>query len=105
MQILLDSGVREFMVGLGGTSTNDGGAGMLAALGMRLLDSEGRDVEPTPDGLAKLAGVEVSGPDPRRQQTSITIMSDVDNVLTGPGGATAIFGPQKGVRPDRIGEL
>jgi glycerate 2-kinase len=102
---LLDSGLREFMVGLGGTSTNDGGAGMLAALGLRLLDAKGRTVDATPEGLANLATVDAEGFDPRLRQTTVTIMSDVDNVLAGPRGATAIFGPQKGVRPERIGEL
>jgi glycerate kinase len=102
---LLDGGLREFMVGLGGTSTNDGGAGMLAAVGVQLLDAGGRAVDATPAGLATLAAVDVAGLDPRLQQAAITIMSDVDTVLTGPRGATAIFGPQKGVRPERIGEL
>jgi glycerate kinase len=105
MAKLLDSGVLEFMVGLGGTSTNDGGAGMLAALGLRLLDAKGRAVDATPEGLAELAAVDAAGLDPRLRQTTITTMSDVDNVLTGPRGATAIFGPQKGVRPERVGEL
>ena len=102
---LLDSGLREFMVGLGGTSTNDGGAGMLAALGLRLLDAKGRTVDATPEGLANLATVDAEGFDPRLRQTTVTVMSDVDNVLAGPRGATAIFGPQKGVRPERVGEL
>jgi glycerate kinase len=93
------------MVGLGGTSTNDGGAGMLAALGVQLLDAGGRAVDATPGGLATLATVNAGGLDPRLQHSTITIMSDVDNVLAGPRGATAIFGPQKGVRPERIGEL
>jgi len=105
IETLLSGGMREFMVGLGGTSTNDGGAGMLAALGVQLLDAGGRTVEATPAGLAKLARVDTGGLDPRLRQTTITIMSDVDNVLAGPHGATAIFGPQKGVRPERIGEL
>ena len=102
---LLDGGLREFMVGLGGTSTNDGGAGMLAALGLQLLDAGGRAVDATPGGLATLATVDAGGLDPRLRQATITIMSDVDNVLAGPRGATAIFGSQKGVRPERIGEL
>jgi glycerate 2-kinase len=105
MAKLLDSGVLEFMVGLGGTSTNDGGAGMLAALGLRLLGAKGRAVDATPEGLAELVAVDAAGLDPRLRQTTITIMSDVDNVLTGPRGATAIFGPQKGVRPERVGEF
>ncbi len=102
---LLDSGLRNFMIGLGGTSTNDGGAGMLAALGVELLDAQRRGVNASPEGLAKLAAVDAGRLDPRLQQTSITIMSDVDNVLAGPRGATSIFGPQKGVRAERIGEL
>jgi glycerate 2-kinase len=105
MEKLVGGGLREFMVGLGGTSTNDGGAGMLAALGVRLLDAGGRPVDATPAGLAKLAAVDTDGLDRRLQQTTITIMSDVDNVLAGPQGATEIFGPQKGVRPEGIGEL
>ena len=102
---LLDRGLREFMIGLGGTSTNDGGAGMLAALGVRLLDTSGREVSATPQGLHTLALVDVDRLDPRLLQTTITIMSDVDNVLAGHRGATAIFGPQKGVRAERVGEL
>jgi glycerate 2-kinase len=105
MAKLLDGGLLKFMVGLGGTSTNDGGAGMLAALGLRLLDAKGRAVEATPEGLANLATVDAEGFDPRLRRATITIMSDVDNVLAGPRGATAIFGPQKGVRPERVGEV
>jgi glycerate kinase len=105
MAKLLDGGLLEFMVGLGGTSTNDGGAGMMAALGLRLLDAKGRAAEATPEGLANLATVDAEGFDPRLRRATITIMSDVDNVLAGPRGATAIFGPQKGVRQERVGEL
>ena len=101
----LDAGVRRFMVGLGGSSTNDGGAGLLAALGLALADADGRALEPTPDGLASLAVIDASGLDPRLAQTSIIVMSDVNNPLTGERGATAIFGPQKGVSRQRIGEL
>jgi glycerate kinase len=94
---VLDAGGRKLMIGLGGSSTNDGGAGLLAALGVRLLDADGADVAPTPAGLSRLAVVDVAGLDPRLAQCSITIMSDVDNPLTGERGATAVFGPQKGV--------
>src|SRR5256886_8422211 len=76
MAKLLGGGLLEFMVGLGGTSTNDGGAGMLAALGLRLLDANGSAVDATPEGLAKLAAVDAAGLDPRVRQTTITIMSD-----------------------------
>jgi len=97
LSALLDQGVRRFMVGLGGSSTNDGGAGMLAALGVALRDAAGREVGPGPEGLAALANVDASALDARLADCAITIMSDVNNPLTGEHGATAIFGPQKGV--------
>jgi glycerate kinase len=99
---LLDQGVRRFMVGLGGSSTNDGGAGLLAALGLSLRDAAGRDVGPGPEGLATLASVDAAGLDPRLAACAITLMSDVNNPLTGEQGATAIFGPQKGVAAAQI---
>jgi len=101
----LDAGVRSFMIGLGGSSTNDGGAGLLAALGLSLTDARGRAIEPTPAGLAALAAVDASGLDPRLAEARIIVMSDVNNPLTGERGATAIFGPQKGVRRERIAEI
>lgn len=99
---LQDEGVRRFMIGLGGSSTNDGGAGMLAALGLRFEDKNGDEVPPTPRGLASLARVDARALDPRLRECTITILSDVDNPLCGPRGATATFGPQKGVRPEEI---
>jgi glycerate 2-kinase len=102
IRALLDDGVRRFMVGVGGSSTNDAGAGMLAALGLSLVTADGRKVAPTPRGLAALARVDAGGLDPRLRDSTITIMSDVNNPLCGERGATAIFGPQKGVRADEI---
>jgi glycerate kinase len=102
MRALLDRGVTRFMIGLGGSSTNDGGAGLLEALGLVLQDGEGRPVEPTPRGLASIARVDGSRLDPRIPTTEITIMSDVSNPLCGTLGATAIFGPQKGVPTDEV---
>ncbi len=99
---LLDGGVRRFMIGLGGSSTNDGGSGLLAALGLSLVDASGREVPATPAGLAALSRIDGAGLDPRLADAEFIIMSDVDNPLTGPRGATAIFGPQKGVGADRI---
>jgi glycerate kinase len=99
---LLDRGLTRFMIGLGGSSTNDGGAGMLAALGLALRDAQGRAVAPTPDGLATLASVDASALDVRLREASITIMSDVNNPLCGTRGATAIFGPQKGVTKEDV---
>lgn len=94
---LLDDGCREFSIGLGGSSTNDGGAGLLAVLGVRFLDAADGLLAPTPDGLAGLARVDVAKLDPRLAAARMTIMSDVNNPLTGEQGATAVFGPQKGV--------
>ena len=99
---LLDQGVRRFMIGLGGSSTNDGGAGLLSALGVALRDAAGREIGPGPEGLAALAHVDASALDPRLAACAITLMSDVNNPLTGEHGATAIFGPQKGVAAPQI---
>ncbi len=105
MRVVLDAGIRRIMIGVGGSSTNDGGAGMLAALGLSLADASGRAVAPTPEGLASLAAVDAGALDRRLADATITIMSDVNNPLCGERGATAIFGPQKGVRTERIIEL
>jgi glycerate 2-kinase len=99
---LLDLGVRRFFVALGGSSTNDGGAGLLVGLGVKLFDANGQEVEPAPSKLSSITRIDVSGLDPRLGETEFVGMSDVDNPLTGPHGATAIFGPQKGVTPDQV---
>jgi glycerate kinase len=98
MRKLLDDGVRRFAIGIGGSSTNDGGSGLLAALGVELRDAAGDLVAATPAGLASLAHADASRLDPRLAACEIAIMSDVNNPLTGALGATAIFGPQKGVQ-------
>lgn len=97
MQAAMDAGARQVMIGLGGSGTVDGGAGMLAALGLRFLDGDGDRLSPTPEGLATLTAVDGSGLDPRLAGLEITLLSDVDNPLTGPDGASAVFGPQKGL--------
>jgi glycerate 2-kinase len=102
---LLDSGVRTFLVGVGGSSTNDGGAGLLEALGVRLLDDAGCTVAPTPEGLARVARVDTQAMNPHLASARITLMSDVNNPLCGDSGATAVFGPQKGVRANEIAAL
>ena len=102
---LLDQGVRRFMIGLGGSSTNDGGSGLLAALGVALLDADGRELPATPRALARLARVDAARLDPRVAQSALRIMSDVNNPLTGALGATAVFGPQKGVAPGDVAAL
>jgi len=101
----LDAGARRIVVGLGGSATTDGGAGLLVELGLRLLDARG---ETLPDGgtaLATLDHVEVGDLDPRLAQTEIVIASDVTNPLTGSSGAAATFAPQKGADPDTVAEL
>lgn len=100
MRHVLDLGVRDFLIGLGGSSTNDGGAGVLSGLGARLVGDDQREIPPQPEALARVRQVDVSALDPRLATSRITLMSDVNNPLTGPRGATAIFGPQKGVTPD-----
>ncbi|WP_432241262.1 glycerate kinase [Herbaspirillum robiniae] len=102
---LLDRGARHFLVGLGGSSTNDGGAGLLAALGVKFFDAAGETVPPRPADLHKVARVDASGVDARIRDARIVAMSDVDNPLCGEVGATAIFGPQKGVTPEQVAQL
>lgn len=98
----LDRGVRRLWIGLGGSATNDGGAGMLMALGARLSDPRGEPLAPGPDGLMRLASADFSGLDARLAACDITVLSDVDNPLCGVAGATAVFGPQKGVGPQQV---
>jgi len=105
IRLLLDRGIRRFMVGLGGSSTNDGGSGLLAGLGAELESDTGAAAAATPRGLASLARIAVTGLDPRLPECDFRIMSDVNNPLNGALGATAIFGPQKGVRADEIAAL
>ncbi|WP_323118857.1 glycerate kinase [Burkholderia alba] len=105
IRALLDEGVRTFYVALGGSSTNDAGAGLLAGLGLRAFDAEGQAIEPTPERLARIARVDASELDARIAQATFVGMSDVDNPLTGEHGATAIFGPQKGVTPEQVATL
>ena len=97
MRLLIADGIRHFFIGLGGTSTNDGGAGLLAALGVKFTGTFRREISPTPNGLAKLISVDVTGLDARLADCEITLLADVNNALIGEHGATAIFGPQKGV--------
>jgi len=98
----LDLGAAEVIVGVGGSASTDGGAGMLAALGARLLDAGGVDL---PDGgaaLARLAHLDLSGLDPRLAHTYIALAADVDSPLLGPTGAAAVFAPQKGATPAEV---
>jgi glycerate kinase len=101
----LDAGARRFILGVGGSATNDGGAGMLQALGVRLLDADGRDIGPGGAELARLDRIDVAGLDPRVREAEFRIACDVDNPLVGPRGASAVFGPQKGATPAMVVQL
>lgn len=92
----LDAGAQRLIIGLGGTATNDGGKGMLEALGMRFFDAHGERVADGAAGLLQLAAVDASALDPRLQQLELLIASDVDSPLCGPLGASHLFGAQKG---------
>ncbi|NEG72494.1 glycerate kinase [Bifidobacterium ramosum] len=101
----LDAGATTIIVGLGGSATNDAGAGILKALGARLLDAAGHDLEPGGAALADLATIDVSGLDSRLDDVTIIAACDVTNPLTGPNGASAVFGPQKGASADDVALL
>ena len=101
----LDSGFRKFIVGIGGSATNDAGAGMAQALGVRLLDAQGRDLPYGGAALAHLATIDVTGLDPRAKESQFMVACDVSNPLTGPEGASAIYGPQKGATPAMVEQL
>ncbi|GCE06480.1 glycerate kinase [Dictyobacter aurantiacus] len=101
----LDQGSRHFILGIGGSATNDGGAGMAQALGARLLDASGEDLLPGGAALARLAQIDISQLDARIKECSFDIACDVTNPLCGPTGASAIYGPQKGATPEMIEEL
>ncbi|MER7181029.1 glycerate kinase, partial [Streptomyces hyaluromycini] len=105
LRAALDAGARTIVFGVGGSATTDGGAGMLSALGARFLDEEGEPVPPGGGGLADLARVDLSGLDPRLSAVDLVLASDVDNPLTGPKGAPAVYGPQKGASPDDVAAL
>lgn len=101
----LDAGVEELVVGIGGSASTDGGAGMLAALGARFLDAQGGLLPPGGGSLTDLASVDLSGLHPRLTQVAVTVACDVDNPLLGDQGAAAIFGPQKGADPADVALL
>ncbi|WP_031083145.1 MULTISPECIES: glycerate kinase [unclassified Streptomyces] len=105
LRAALDAGARTIVFGVGGSATTDGGAGMLAALGARFLDAAGAPVAPGGGGLAALASADLSGLDPRLSEVELVLASDVDNPLTGPKGAPAVYGPQKGATPEDVTAL
>ena len=101
----LNANQSKFIIGIGGSATNDGGAGMMQAMGASLLDSDGRELGPGGAALAKLDRIDVSNLDDRVQSASVVVACDVNNPLCGPTGASAVFGPQKGATPEIVAEL
>lgn len=105
IRAVLDTGLRQIIIGIGGSATNDGGAGMARALGVRFMGGNGQEL---PDGgaaLARLKYIDLDGLDPRLKESKITVACDVDNPLCGPRGASAVFGPQKGATQEMVAEL
>ncbi len=98
----LDHGARRLVIGLGGSATNDAGAGMMAELGVRFRDAGGGILPPGGAALADLASVDLSELDPRLAACEIELACDVDNPLLGPSGASAVYGPQKGASPSDV---
>lgn len=101
----LDLGVTRMIIGIGGSATNDGGAGMVQALGAQLLTANGQPIAPGGAGLSTLATIDISGLDPRLAQCRIDVACDVTNPLVGDEGASAVFGPQKGATPEMVVQL
>ena len=99
------SGAKRIIVGLGGSATNDAGAGLLQALGVRLLDKNGNDLAHGGAALANLTTIDINTMDPALKNVAITAACDVTNPLTGPTGASAVFGPQKGASKDDVATL
>ncbi|SHJ98246.1 glycerate kinase [Nocardiopsis flavescens] len=99
---LLDAGVEEILLCIGGSATTDGGAGLISALGARLLDREGAELPDGGAGLTALDRLDTSGLDPRARSVRWRIACDVTNPLVGERGAAAVFGPQKGAGPDDV---
>ncbi|WP_456275266.1 glycerate kinase family protein [Bacillus sp. AK128] len=105
IQEAINSDYRKFIIGLGGSATNDGGLGMLQALGVTFLDEYGNRVSPFGESVKDVAIVDFSTLDARVKDCHFQIASDVENPLCGPNGATAVFGPQKGAGEEMIEEL
>ncbi|NYI45352.1 glycerate kinase [Nocardioides aromaticivorans] len=101
----VDAGCREVVLGIGGSASTDGGAGLLRGLGARLLDADGADVADGGGSLHEAARVELDDVRRRIAGVVVTVACDVDNPLTGPRGAAAVYGPQKGATPDDVRRL
>lgn len=105
MLAALDQGASKIILGIGGSATNDGGAGMMQALGARLLDQQGQELVPGGAALSSLASIDLTQLDPRLAMVDLRVACDVDNPLCGSKGASAVFGPQKGATPEMVRQL
>ncbi len=105
LQHAYDAGAHHFVVGIGGSATNDGGAGMAQALGYHLLDQDGLELPPGGLALTRLARIHVGAVHANWKETKVDVACDVSNPLTGPRGASAVYGPQKGATPEMVAEL
>jgi glycerate kinase len=101
----LDAGCEHLLLGIGGSASTDGGAGMMSALGARLLDESGNDLTDGGGSLALIHRLDLSGLHPATADATITVACDVDNPLTGPAGAAAVYGPQKGADLETVAAL
>ena len=101
----LDRGIEKIIIGLGGSVTNDGGAGMAQTLGVQFFNSTGEAIQVCGGNLDQINQIDISQLDARLKNTEILIASDVNNPLCGPNGASAIFGPQKGATPEMVQQL
>lgn len=104
-ELILDAlgrGCRHFLIGIGGSATNDGGTGMLAALGWRFLDSSGNELPPIGASLGKILAISSEGRDRRLDGCTFVTACDVDNPFCGPDGAACVFAPQKGANPEEV---
>ncbi|MCE5287230.1 MAG: glycerate kinase [Pelosinus sp.] len=101
----LDKGIRNIIIGLGGSATNDGGAGMARALGAKFFDKDNQELPNGGIALKNLACLDLNGFDPRIKECTITAACDVENPLCGPFGSSKVYGPQKGATPQMVAEL
>ena len=101
----LDAGCRRLIIGIGGSATNDGGCGMAEALGVRLLDAKGKQILRGGGNLEHLRSIDMTGLHPAISETETVVACDVNNPLTGPDGASHVYGPQKGATPEMIETL
>lgn len=101
----LEKGIKRIIIGIGGSATNDGGAGMAEALGARFLDADGRELPRGGGALKRLERIDISALDPRLRQVNLIVACDVTNPLCGEHGASHVFGPQKGATPEMVRQL